>query len=229
MAGSGHNRRAPGRGRRVAHRRGGDPPGPVPDGLPVDPGHRRIVPAAGHRGVPSASWCWSPEPAGRRRRGGVRPGDTGRLPAVGVGQPVRLQGGPHHGRDRRRRGGGGRVRGAGRAGRPPAAIRPPVPTWCAPRPGGRLAGRGRPRRRGGHRRPVRGGPGAARRGGRRGGRPAGGRAARGPAGHRGAEDHHDQRHHRAHQRQGLDPVLVRAGYRRPGRPAPGPARSTGPR
>ena len=38
-----------------------------------------------------------------------------------------------------------------------------------------------------------------------------------PAGprHRGAEDHHDQRHHGADQRQGLDPVLVRAGYRGP--------------
>ena len=144
MAGSGHNRRAPGRGRRVAHRRGGDPPGTVPDGLPVDPGHRRIVPAQVIAGFLRRRGAGHREPAGRRRRGGVRPGDTGRLPAVGVGQPVRLQGGPHHGRDRGRRGGGGRVRGAGRAGRPPAAIRPPVPTWCAPRPGGRLAGRGRP-------------------------------------------------------------------------------------
>src|SRR5262249_55955943 len=36
--------------RRAADRRGSDPSGPVPDGLPVDPGHRRIVPAAGHHG-----------------------------------------------------------------------------------------------------------------------------------------------------------------------------------
>ena len=49
--------RAAGDGRRAPHRRRGDPPGPVRDRLPVDPDYRRIVPAAGHRGVRARRGC----------------------------------------------------------------------------------------------------------------------------------------------------------------------------
>ena len=61
----------------------------------------------------------------------------------------------------------------------PRPIRPAAAPACAARPGGRLAGQASPRRRGGHRRRIRCGPGAARRGGRRRGRPARDRAVHG--------------------------------------------------
>jgi hypothetical protein len=122
-----------------------------------------------------------------------------------------LHRGPHHGRDRRRRGRGGRIRGAGCPSRPPAAIRPAVASTCVARPGDGLAGRGRSRRRGGRRRRIR--PGLVLLGV--------GVAGAGPAPAAGPEDDHDQRRDGADQRQGLDPVLVRPGYPGPVGPAPG--------
>src|SRR5689334_5234288 len=56
-------------------------------------------------------------PAKPAARGGsrLRPGYPRRLPPVGLDRAVRVQGGPHGRRHRRRPGGGGRLRGPGRA------------------------------------------------------------------------------------------------------------------
>ena len=145
---------------------------------------------------------------------------------LSVWAAVRVHGGPHHGRDRRRRGRGGRVRGAGRPDRPSAASRSrplralpgPAAAWLDGEAAGAAA--------------AIGGVSAVAlvllgvAAGSAGGPPGAGPPA-GPRGRHGPEDHHYQRRNGADQRQGLDPVLVRPRYRRPGRPALGPARSTG--
>src|SRR5690242_9049327 len=125
----------------------------------------------------------------------------GGLPPVGLDRAVRVQGGPHGRRHRGRPGGGGRLRGAGRAG---ACSRPggrrgggpgpiPRPDPAGDRPGGRND----------RRRPDGCGAGAVRGGGGRG-QPGGTR------GHgREPEDRDDRRDDGADRRQGLHALLVR--------------------
>ena len=105
-----------------ADRHRGDPSRPVPDRVPDDPDDRLAVPAAGNRGLrPRAGGAGHPQPArhpragGGRGRGRLRPGYPRRLPAVGLDRAVRVQGGPHGRRHRRRPGGSSRLRGPGRA------------------------------------------------------------------------------------------------------------------
>src|ERR1700722_14669215 len=65
----------------------------------------------GYRSIPTIGWLFlfpviAAFVLGRKARGGGRrhtlPGHAGRLSPVLVDRPVRIQGGPYHGRDRRR-------------------------------------------------------------------------------------------------------------------------------
>ena len=101
----------------LADRFRGDPPGPLPDRLPDDPGDRLAVPAAGDRRLrPRAGRAGHRparhrQPAGGRGGSALRAGYPGRLPAIGLDRAVRVHRGPHDRRHHRRRDRRGRVRG----------------------------------------------------------------------------------------------------------------------